>query len=76
MGPDKKSFRDELEQMAQVSEIIDNIESFKGEKINIEIKLKEDKFKKIINNFREIDRKRDKFTISISNTNFIFYLEK
>jgi len=75
MGENKKSFRNELTILAEIAELIDKSSIFPEDEFKIEIELEEDKYKNIISNFREIDRKNDKFSIVLDNVIFTFVLK-
>ena len=75
MGEVKESFREQLSLLAEVSEILDSTVLSNG-KIDVIVELEEKDFNYIINHFREIDRKSDKFIISISNLDYTFVLKK
>lgn len=76
METNKKSFRDELTTLAEIAELIDRSSIFPNSKFNIDIELNEEKYKSIISNFREIDRKNERFSIVLDNVEFRFALKK
>lgn len=75
MGKDKKSFRDELEKLANISQLVDNSILSKGD-VNIIIELESKEYLKIIKNFADIYKKTEEFVIEISDTKFTFVLKK
>jgi len=75
MGKDKKSFRDELEKLANISQLVDNSILSKGD-VNIIIELESKEYLKIIKNFADIYKKSEEFVIEISDTKFTFVLKK
>jgi hypothetical protein len=75
MEKDKKSFRDRLIELADLSDTLENNELFKGGEIKISIVLNSEKYYDILSNFREIDRKNKKFFIDISDIKYEFILE-
>jgi hypothetical protein len=75
MGEDKKSFMDELSKLAEITNIVE--ESFLSEgKVSLVVELPEEEYTKAISHFREIDRTKNKFTISISDVDFNFVLSR
>lgn len=75
MGKDKKSFRDELEKLANISQLVDNSILSKGD-VNIIVELELKEYLKIIKNFADIYKKSEEFVIEISDTKFTFVLKK
>lgn len=76
MGKDNEDFRDKLKVLAEISELIENEDYFKGGDTEIRIRLPKEKYDKILRNFREIDWGSDKFYINIGETSFKFVLKK
>jgi hemerythrin len=75
MAEIEEGFREQLSLLAEISEILDKTVLSKG-KVDVLVELEEEEFNYIINHFREIDRKNDKFVISISNLDYTFVLKK
>lgn len=75
MAEIKEGFREQLSLLAEISDILDKTVLSKG-KVDVLVELEEEEFNYIINHFREIDRKNDKFVISISNLDYTFVLKK
>jgi len=75
MAEIEEGFREQLSLLAEVSDILDKTVLSKG-KIDVLVELEEKEFNYIINHFREIDRKNNKFVISISNLDYTFVLKK
>ena len=75
MAKNKKSFRDELEKLAKISNDIDSSILSKGD-VNIIIELNEKDYKEIIKNFADIYRLNEEFLIEISDVKFTFVLKK
>jgi hypothetical protein len=75
MAEDKKSFRDDLEKLAEIADIIDNTILSKGE-TNIIIELEKKDYNKVINSFGDVYRKLEELVIEISNVKFTFVLKK
>ncbi len=75
MGEDKKSFMGEMSTLAQMSEMIEKSELFSADS-KIVIHQPEEQYRKILSHFREMDRNKDSFIISISGTDFTFVLKK
>ena len=74
MAESQKSIDGIIEKLAIVSEAVDEL--FPSGRKAVVFELKEDDFKKVQNNFREIDRGHKKFKIDISGTEFIFLLDE
>jgi hypothetical protein len=74
MGENKKSFTNSLSVLADIVNIIEQSELF-DEDVEIDIPLPKENYKKIISNFRDIDRLNKKFTINISDVKFNFFLK-
>ena len=75
MAEDKKSFRDDLEKLAEIADIIDNTILSKGE-TNIIIELEKKDYNKVVNSFGDVYRKLEELVIEISNVKFTFVLKK
>ena len=75
MAEDKKSFRDDLEKLAEIAYIIDNTILSKG-KTNIIIELEKKDYNKVVNSFGDVYRKLEELVIEISNVKFTFVLKK
>jgi len=73
MEENLKSIDGIIEKMALISDAVDNI--FPDGKKVIVFELKLEDFKKVQNNFREIDRGHKQFKIDISGVEFIFLLD-
>jgi uncharacterized protein YaaQ len=75
MAKDKESFMDELSKLAEITNLIEESFLSKG-KTELLIELEKEEYDSVLNHFRELDRNKDKFTISISDVNFNFVLKK
>ena len=75
MAKDKESFMDELSKLAEITNLIEESFLSKG-KTELLIELEKEDYDSVLNHFRELDRNKDKFTISISDINFNFVLKK
>ena len=75
MAKDKKSFRDELEKLANISQIVDDSILSDGN-VNIIVELESKEYQKIIKNFADVYKKSEEFVIEISDTKFTFVLKK
>jgi hypothetical protein len=76
MGKSDEDFGDKLKILAEISELIENEDSFKGGDVELRFRLPKEKYDKILRNFREIDWNSDKFYINIGETSFKFVLKK
>ena len=76
MGKDKKDFGDKLKILAEISELLENEEAFKGGDAEVRLILPKDKYDNILRNFREIDWGSEKFYINIGEISFKFVLKK
>lgn len=76
MGEDIKDFGVQLKTLANIADIIEENEIFKGEDIVVRMNLEKGKYESILKNFREIDWKSEKFFINIGNVSFKFVLKK
>lgn len=74
MEENKENSRDWLTQLAELTEAIEN--TFISGYSKIIVELPEDKFRKLQNNFREIDKGNNEIVISISEVDFTFVLKK
>lgn len=70
----EKSIGNWLEDLAKITDLIDN--SFITENCKIIVELPENKFKKLQKNFRDIDKMNEEIVIEISNVTFTFVLKK
>lgn len=75
MGKSKKSFRDDLEKLAEVTNIIDDTCLSKGE-VKVIVELEEKEYKKVISSFGDVYRNLEEIIIDISNVKFTFVLKK
>jgi len=75
MAKDKKSFRDDLEKLAQIADIMDDTILSQGN-INIIIELDKKDYSKVINSFGDVYRKLEEVVIEISDVKFTFVLKK
>lgn len=75
MGKDKKSFRDDLEKLAEVTNIIDETCLSKGD-VKIVVELEEKEYRKVISSFGDVYRNLEEIIIDISNVKFTFVLKK
>jgi uncharacterized protein YlzI (FlbEa/FlbD family) len=73
MAKSKNVVFQELENLALIAESVQTI--FNG-KTTIVFELKGEEYKKVISNFREIDRENKRFSIDISGTEFHFILDE
>jgi hypothetical protein len=74
MAENKKSIDGVVEKLALISDAMDSI--FPSGRKAVVFELKLDDFKKVQNNFREIDRTHKQFKIDISGSEFIFLLDE
>jgi hypothetical protein len=75
MGKDKKSFRDDLEKLAEVTNIIDETCLSKGD-VKVVVELEEKEYRKVISSFGDVYRNLEEIIIDISNVKFTFVLKK
>lgn len=75
MGKIKKSFRDDLEKLAEVTNIIDDTCLSKGD-VKVIVELEEKEYKKVISSFGDVYRNLEEIIIEISNVKFTFVLKK
>ena len=73
MAEDQKSIDGIIEKLALISDASSQL--FPEGRIAMVFDLKEDDFKKVQNNFREVDRNHKQFKIDISGIEFIFLLD-
>lgn len=73
MEENYKSIDGVIEKLALISEAVESL--FPDGKSAVVFQLNNDDFKKVQNNFREIDRTHKKFKIDISGVEFIFLEE-
>lgn len=70
MDENQKSIDGIIEKLAIISEGFEDL--FPNGKIAVALELKDDQFKKVQKNFREVDHNHNQFMIEISNTQFMF----
>mgnify|MGYP001039459059 FL=1 len=75
MGKNKKSFRDDLEKLAEVTEIIDGTCLSKGD-VKVIVELEEKEYRNVISSFGDVYRNLEEIVIDISNIKFTFVLKK
>ena len=73
MAEDQKSIDGIIEKLALISDASSQL--FPEGRIAMVFDLKEEDFKKVQNNFREVDRNHKQFKIDISGIEFIFLLD-
>lgn len=73
MGENQKSIDGIIEKLALVADAIDSL--FPDGKSAIAFELKSGDFKRVQNNFRQVDHTHKQFKIVISNTEFMFLLD-
>jgi hypothetical protein len=73
MEENTKSIDGIIEKLALITDATENL--FPNGKMVVIFELENDDFKKVQNNFRDVDRTHNQFKINISGTEFIF-LEK
>ena len=73
MEENQKSIDGIIEKLALVADAIDSL--FPDGKSAIAFELKSGDFKRVQNNFRQVDRTHKQFKIVISNTEFMFLLD-
>jgi hypothetical protein len=74
MGKDKKSFRDDLEKLAIITDTISETILSKGE-VNVIIELEKEHFTKVVSYMGDVYRNTKEFVINISGTKFTFVLK-
>jgi predicted AAA+ superfamily ATPase len=75
MAEDKKSLRDELTYLAEITEILDKSEVIKNGFTGL-IELEEEDYRSIQKLFRDVDKNSKKFVVEISDYSFTFVLKK
>jgi hypothetical protein len=75
MAKDKESFRDELEKLAKIADIIDDSILSTGD-VNVVVEMNEKDYKYILKNFAQIYQNLEEMVIDISGVNFKFVLKK
>jgi hypothetical protein len=70
MGETQKSIDGIIEKFAMITDAIDTI--FPEGKMSIIFELKENDFKRVQDNFKDVDKRHSQFKIDISGTEFIF----
>jgi hypothetical protein len=73
MAENQKSIDGIIEKLALVADAIDSL--FPDGKSAIAFELKSEDFKRVQNNFRQVDHTHKQFKIVISNTEFMFLLD-
>ena len=73
MAEDQKSIDGIIEKLALISDASSQL--FPEGRIAMVFDLKEEDFKRVQNNFREVDRNHKQFKIDISGIEFIFLLD-
>jgi hypothetical protein len=71
MAKDKKSFRDELEKLASIADIIDDSILSKGN-VKVIIEMNPEDYKKVLKNFADVYQNLEELVIDISGVNFTF----
>ena len=74
MAENQKSIDGIIEKLALIADATDSL--FPVGRKAVVFELKQDEFKKVQNNFREIDREHKSFKIDISGVEFIFLLDE
>ena len=74
MAEDKKSFRDELEKLASIADIIDESVLSKGN-VKIIVEMEPEEYGKVIKNFAGVYQNLQELVIDISGVNFTFVLK-
>ena len=74
MAEDQKSIDGIIEKLALISDASSQL--FPEGRIAMVFELKEEDFKRVQNNFREVDRNHKQFKIDISGIEFIFLLDE
>lgn len=75
MAEDKKSLRDELTYLAEITDILDKSEVIKNGFTGL-IELDEDDYRGVQKLFRDVDKTSKKFVVEISDYSFTFVLKK
>jgi len=76
MVENKKSFRDELVIMAEISDLIQESDILPNDGLKVDIYLDKEKYDYILKNFRDIDKSSQSFSIDLENIKFNFFLKK
>ena len=74
MAKDKKSFRDELEKLASIAEIVDDSILSNGN-VKIIVEMEPEEYEKVIRNFAGVYQSLQELVIDISGVNFTFVLK-
>ena len=74
MAKDKKSFRDELEKLASIAEIVDDSILSNGN-VKVVVEMEPEEYKKVIGNFASVYQNLQELVIDISGVNFTFVLK-
>lgn len=74
MGKDKKGFRDDLERLAEITDLLDQTLISKGE-VNVIVELNEKEYKEVISTFGDVYRNLKEIVVDISGTKFTFVLK-
>lgn len=74
MAEDQKSIDGVIEKLALISDASSQL--FPDGRIAMVFELKESDFKRVQNNFRDVDRNHKQFKIDISGIEFIFLLDE
>ena len=74
MAEDQKSIDGIIEKLALLSDAAESL--FPNGKMVVVFELKENDFKKVQDNFRQVDKTNKQFKIDISGTEFIFLLDE
>jgi len=74
MAEDKKSFRDELEKLASIAEIVDDSILSNGN-VKIIVEMEPEEYEKVIRNFAGVYQNLQELVIDISGVNFTFVLK-
>lgn len=75
MGKNKKNFRDELEKLAKITDLIEDSILSKAD-VKIIAELDEDDYRNVIKNFADIYKKSEEIVIDISGVKITFVLKK
>jgi len=74
MAEDKKSFRNELEKLALIADIIDESILSKGD-VKIVVEMDPEEYKNVLKNFAGVYQNLQELVIDISGVNFTFVLK-
>lgn len=75
MGKNKKSFRDDLEKLAKITDIIEDTCLSKGD-VKVIVELEEKEYRNVISSFGDVYRNLEEIVIDISDIKFTFVLKK